>query len=234
MRIKLLAAAAAAGGLALCASQAQATIFKLDSIDVAAHTQNTNGLIVNIDNLITSQHVFDLADTDPQSFALFRIYTTEGTVNNGEDTVGKPIDVSFDFSAPLPNTVDPVTGETNGYVDGPRIFGHLLFATDQKGTLSWDNGGVFNMHFGNGLTGLMTISLNGGVFNDGGILGTDQGCTPFHGCNPESRGLTVYGTFDWANDPTGGVPEPAAWALMLTGFGCAGATLRRRRALATA
>ena len=31
--------------------------------------------------------------------------------------------------------------------------------------------------------------------------------------------------------PTGGVPEPSAWALMLAGFGLAGAALRRRRAL---
>jgi len=30
----------------------------------------------------------------------------------------------------------------------------------------------------------------------------------------------------------GAVPEPAAWALMIAGFGLAGATLRRRRALA--
>ena len=29
----------------------------------------------------------------------------------------------------------------------------------------------------------------------------------------------------------GGVPEPASWALMITGFGLAGASLRRRRAL---
>jgi hypothetical protein len=28
---------------------------------------------------------------------------------------------------------------------------------------------------------------------------------------------------------SGGVPEPAAWALMITGFGLAGAALRRRR-----
>ena len=27
----------------------------------------------------------------------------------------------------------------------------------------------------------------------------------------------------------GGVPEPASWALMIGGFGLAGATLRRRR-----
>lgn len=34
------------------------------------------------------------------------------------------------------------------------------------------------------------------------------------------------------NMTTGGVPEPAAWALMISGFGLAGATLRRRRAFA--
>lgn len=32
----------------------------------------------------------------------------------------------------------------------------------------------------------------------------------------------------------GAVPEPASWALMIAGFGLAGATLRRRRVLATA
>lgn len=33
-------------------------------------------------------------------------------------------------------------------------------------------------------------------------------------------------------DTGGGVPEPATWALMITGFGMAGVALRRRRALA--
>ena len=32
----------------------------------------------------------------------------------------------------------------------------------------------------------------------------------------------------------GGVPEPTSWALMITGFGLAGATLRRRRSVLTA
>lgn len=38
-------------------------------------------------------------------------------------------------------------------------------------------------------------------------------------------------TFVFTNvrDTQGGVPEPATWALMLSGFGLAGATLRRRR-----
>ncbi len=31
--------------------------------------------------------------------------------------------------------------------------------------------------------------------------------------------------------PTGGVPEPASWALMIVGFGAAGAMIRRRKAV---
>ncbi len=38
-------------------------------------------------------------------------------------------------------------------------------------------------------------------------------------------GVRTLGVFS----PTGGVPEPAAWTLMLSGFGLAGASLRRRR-----
>ncbi|MDZ4376514.1 MAG: PEPxxWA-CTERM sorting domain-containing protein [Phenylobacterium sp.] len=33
---------------------------------------------------------------------------------------------------------------------------------------------------------------------------------------------------------TGAVPEPGAWALMIMGFGAAGAMVRRRRAVAWA
>ena len=45
-----------------------------------------------------------------------------------------------------------------------------------------------------------------------------------------------FGTirFDITAGRGDGVPEPAAWALMLTGFGAAGAMLRRRRATVTA
>ncbi len=33
--------------------------------------------------------------------------------------------------------------------------------------------------------------------------------------------------------PTGAVPEPATWAMMLAGFGLVGATVRRRRDIGT-
>jgi hypothetical protein len=37
-----------------------------------------------------------------------------------------------------------------------------------------------------------------------------------------------------AGDVTGGVPEPGTWALMILGFGGAGASLRMRRRTALA
>jgi hypothetical protein len=64
--------------------------------------------------------------------------------------------------------------------------------------------------------------------------------------NDESYGLTLpldvpvagkeTGRFNWRIVTEGGsaVPEPASWALMIGGFGLAGASFRRRRALAAA
>jgi hypothetical protein len=40
------------------------------------------------------------------------------------------------------------------------------------------------------------------------------------------------GIVEFASRPMGAVPEPATWALMIMGFGLAGATFRRRRAVA--
>jgi hypothetical protein len=45
---------------------------------------------------------------------------------------------------------------------------------------------------------------------------------------------TFGGTVSFVLSAAGGVPEPASWALMIMGFGSAGAMLRRRRRLATA
>ena len=42
--------------------------------------------------------------------------------------------------------------------------------------------------------------------------------------------VAIYGSNGQGLLPTGGVPEPASWALMLTGVGLMGAGLRRRRA----
>ena len=46
------------------------------------------------------------------------------------------------------------------------------------------------------------------------------------------RGFAETYSLDNLQLSVGGVPEPGTWALMISGFGLAGATLRRRRAVA--
>jgi len=70
------------------------------------------------------------------------------------------------------------------------------------------------------------ITVIGGVQQSGGFA--------FPG-RPIANGTMVVGpNFRIAGDAVAPVPEPAAWALMILGFGGAGMVLRRRRALATA
>lgn len=59
-----------------------------------------------------------------------------------------------------------------------------------------------------------------------GIRATGAG---WQGGSDEAWGLdSLVITYDGVRQ-TGGVPEPATWAMMIAGFGLAGATLRRRR-----
>jgi hypothetical protein len=78
------------------------------------------------------------------------------------------------------------------------------------------------------LTGANTFRL---LVNDTnfGVLGTLVN-GPGGPSSTTSYSLAAQLTYDEA--PVGGVPEPATWALMIMGFGTAGAMLRRRRTLA--
>lgn len=218
MRMKFMAALAVAGGLALGASQAQATQF-VGSWSLE-YLNADPGLVLQVQP-INPTFNFALSPDDPntaqneelKTLSLFKLYTNETSVN-ADDLIASPIKLTFNFSAPTPNTVDPITGVTSGYSE---FFGYI-----QGGKLTWANNGVTQLHFGNGLTGLMTIKVNGGEYNEGGFWSTDEGI---------SEALTVKAKFDWDRDATA-VPEPATWALMLGGFGLAGTALRRRRALA--
>jgi hypothetical protein len=67
-----------------------------------------------------------------------------------------------------------------------------------------------------------TLSLEFRVTGAGWQAGSDEGI-----------GLDdVVLTYDGVRDPGPGIPEPGTWALMIGGFGLAGAALRRRRAVA--
>ena len=90
-----------------------------------------------------------------------------------------------------------------------------------------------------GATNLGSVSYNG--VNNLGPEGTipyldffGAGITSIViGTTNDSQGFALGGTGGLNNPPPGGVPEPAAWALMISGFGMAGAALRRRRSVAT-
>ncbi len=76
-----------------------------------------------------------------------------------------------------------------------------------------------------------------------GFLFTSAACTGVLLCTQNGVGLTpgatIFGTstisvsFPDNVTPLPGVPEPAAWAMMVAGFGLAGGAMRRRKALAT-
>ncbi len=222
MRTSIVALAAVAG-LALSAASAHATVFTLDSYTVTANigdADTNSGLGVTTQNILTipgGGKNIDLGFSNPQTFNLFKIFTTESSLQ-GDDLNPVPIEVTFDFSAPSPNSGDTtVGGTTQGFFS--------FFGLFQNGGVTWNNPGVFTWtdpSFKN--PGVMNISLSDGVF-DTSILSLHGGA---------KNGYVVKATFDWQTDPNGAIPEPATWALMIGGFGMAGAALRRRKAVATA
>jgi hypothetical protein len=69
------------------------------------------------------------------------------------------------------------------------------------------------------------INNNGGVLSGHGLSFSMQTCSPgvpTVGCQLSTGSAPLFAV-------SGGVPEPASWALMLIGFGAIGSAMRRRR-----
>jgi hypothetical protein len=202
---KLLPVAAMAMALFTFAASPAAAIQVTGDFDVSYNDVGGDDgldLIINPDS-----GSFDFAlDTvgATKTFTLFRISTPEGSVN-ADDLNDSPIAVTFGFDSPFGASGDPITGGTSGESNWFWIFNF------QNGLLTWD--GPQSFSFGNG--GLFTVSLNGAEFNDG-----------FYGLGED--GAKVKATFT-LDSLSSAVPEPATWAMMITGFGLAGTAIRRRR-----
>jgi hypothetical protein len=76
---------------------------------------------------------------------------------------------------------------------------------------------------------LFTGTTDAPTFRLGTFQLTDDNSGGDCGCGPQ---VTAAVASDYTLNISGGVPEPATWALMIAGLGATGGALRRRRALA--
>lgn len=98
--------------------------------------------------------------------------------------------------------------------------------------------GAATLNFNTVLNGLTWIGIHYGAGE--GPVNVPGGVTAFYrfdaGVNRDTFGITpgsISGVSLYATSP-GTVPEPAAWALMIVGFGLAGTAMRRRARVAFA
>ncbi|MET0307171.1 MAG: PEPxxWA-CTERM sorting domain-containing protein [Sphingomonas sp.] len=117
---------------------------------------------------------------------------------------GKTYNIGFDYYAPANGIANPFDATLAFLIDGLPA-GGVLTAGSGSGTAAqtWFN---FNTSFVAGATGPASLTF-------------------------EFRGLGVTAA-DFAVDrvyAVAAVPEPAAWGMMIGGFGLAGAAMRRRR-----
>jgi hypothetical protein len=199
MQSFIKAAALAALATAAMAGSANAAHF-VGGYSVTANT-NDPGLKISTQDLPGGID-FNLNSIGQSATAdLFKIYTTETDVG-ADDKVAKAIKVLFSFSSPV-----AFNGAVNGTTWGSSS-GWI-----QEGKVHWADPVYFDY-----AGGRLKVTLNDADFNEG-WFGLDEG---------SRDGAKIKATFTLVRGGSA-VPEPATWAMMISGFGMAGVALRRRR-----
>lgn len=213
-----LAAVAAAMSVGFAApAMAAPTHFVGDySVDVLYNgvPNSNNGLEMNYVDL-PGDVDFTLDVGQSTQINLFKLFANEGSIQP-DDLNSQPIQVGVAFT--LPQAFGgSIGGETDGNGVPVYFFGKLLGYGLESASVQWN--GPQDLHFGNG--GLLRVSLNDVSSFNFGLVDLTPG---------SKHGAKIKATFEYVSAPTA-VPEPAAWAMMITGFGFAGTMLRRRRAM---
>ncbi|WP_312162560.1 PEPxxWA-CTERM sorting domain-containing protein [Phenylobacterium sp.] len=201
------AAAAVALGFAAVPAAEAATVFSGTVNTIQANNVDP-GLVVQTGNFNSFSLPLEVGVTSAP-VGLFSIWTNEADIG-WDDLARSNIFVQLQFSSPTgPWTGGPIGGETFG------VWGVFK----EGGRVEWDGPATYT--FGNG--GKLEVSLNNTNFNWG----------DWSLFNPETNpgqqyGAVVEARFKLVELPSA-VPEPATWAMMITGFGLAGVAIRRRR-----
>jgi len=138
------------------------------------------------------------------------------------------------FTGPTLSWLQDLSGNVfggNGTVDfTTALYGqtvvsfHVGGARGQANGVGYQGSAFYVFNAGNAVGGLNTFTFNLAGLSNARLYSTGSYVDPC--ANPNSPGC------GGGNGGGNGVPEPATWALMIMGFGSAGAMLRRRRTLA--
>jgi len=174
---------------------------------------NGDGLAIQTSDASSNPFIYNLMMGQSQTFALFNIYTNEGSVNS-DDEIARDIFVDFAFLQPGTGTTT-VSGQTEGR------FGGLFTLFAQEGRVRWDGPEIFT--YGMNGDGQIQVALEDAIFNRGSLFGLDEG---------ENNGAEIFATITLLQQATiSDVPEPhvlAMFGLMLVGGGFAA---RRRKVM---
>jgi hypothetical protein len=210
--LRMITAAAAIISASLLLTQPATALEFQTSYTVTAHSSG-DGLLINT-SLLNSPLTLNLDVGTPLTTNLFKIWTDETSVNAGEDTAPKQIEVTFNFTSPT-TASHSVLGTTVG-----RSFTLFHFINVQKGEVTWTPTTEFNLG-----GAVLAVSLSDQLFNPG-LFGLTDG---------KRLGAIVTGTFTLLSVPpdSGPSPVPLPGALVLMGSVLAGsaglARWRRRR-----
>lgn len=188
--------------------------------------------------------------------AAVTVLTFEGIAN--QTAVGNFYAPDYTFSAATLALIDADAGGGGNFANEPSPNTIMFFLDRNNAVLNANNGFTTGFSFFYTSSTAATVNVYDGLNATGNILASlnltaqhNQNCTgdPNGGfCHWDAIGVAFNGTaysidfggtanqtgFDnitfGSKDAGGGVPEPAAWAMMLSGFGLVGGAMRRRQA----
>lgn len=234
MKTLHLAAAAAAGALAMLAAvPASATVYTLNDYSTAAFTPPLGTVTVTGQGSNVLSFDVNLADN------VYFQMSGNGSLHDAFwfDLTGLVGGTSVTYNITSPNAPGGAPG--GDYPTGGQFVG-ANFSNNAYGQGFLQNADyavqvMDSSHTGGNLdyyTGHLTFTVTGGTGSTldlGPVNGTnDVAGADLRECSSLAC-TTILATGPVGAVLTGGVPEPATWAMMIIGFGGVGAVLRRRR-----